>query len=86
MGCIEYYNNSFEDKVDKSAVAASYQVGWIDYAPQDILGQKFWQYKIQNAKNLQWKCKSEIHTPASDSEVQYDLTLTLINMNCLSPL
>ena len=33
--------NSLEDKVDKNAVATSYQVGWIDYALQDILGQKF---------------------------------------------
>ena len=34
-------SNSLEDKVDKSAVATSYQVGWIDYTLQDILGQKF---------------------------------------------
>ena len=31
VGCIEYYYNSLEDKVDKSAVATSYQVGWINY-------------------------------------------------------
>ena len=31
----------------------SYQVGWIDYTLQDILGQKFGQYNIQNAKTLQ---------------------------------
>ena len=50
VGCIEYWNNSFEDKVDKSAVTTSYQVGWVDYTLQDILGQKFRQYIIQNAK------------------------------------
>ena len=33
-----------------SAVAMSYHKGWIDYTLQNILGQKFWQYKIQNAK------------------------------------
>ena len=41
VGCGEYQYNSLEDKVDKSAVATSYQVGWIDYTLQDILGQKF---------------------------------------------
>ena len=29
-----------------------YRAGWIDYIFQDILGQKFWQYNIQNAKNF----------------------------------
>ena len=82
VGCIEYYYNSFEAKVDKSAVATSYQVGWIDYTLQNILGQKFWQYKIQIAKTLQWKYKSEIHRPVLDSEVHWKL----INLNCLSPL
>ena len=43
---------SLEGKVDKSAVATSYQVDWIDYTLQNILGQKFWQYKIKNAKAL----------------------------------
>ena len=41
VGCVEYYYNSLEDKVDKSAVATSYQVDWIDYTLQNILGQKF---------------------------------------------
>ena len=36
----------------KSAVARSYQVGWIDYTLQNILDQKFWQWKMQNAKTL----------------------------------
>ena len=36
-----------------SAVATSYQVGWIDYALQNILGQKFRQNKMQNVKTLQ---------------------------------
>ena len=67
--CIKYSYSSLEDKVDKSAVTTSYQVGWIDYALRDILAQKFWQYKIKNAKTLQWKSKSEIHKPALDSEV-----------------
>ena len=53
MGCTEYYYNNLEDKVDESAVATSYQVGWIYYTLQDIIGQKFWQYKIQNVKTLQ---------------------------------
>ena len=47
MGCIEYYHKSFEDNVDKSAAATSYQVGWIDYTLQNILGQKFWQQNKQ---------------------------------------
>ena len=41
MGCIEYQYNSLEDKVYKSAVATSYQLGWIDYTRQNILVQKF---------------------------------------------
>ena len=41
VGCIEYQYNSLEDKDDKSAIARFYQVGWTDYALQDILGQKF---------------------------------------------
>ena len=41
VGCIEYYYSSLEGKVDKSAVATSYQVGWIDYTLQNILGQNF---------------------------------------------
>ena len=41
VGCIEYQYNSLESKVDKSAVATSYQVGWIDYTLQNILGQEF---------------------------------------------
>ena len=41
VGCIEYQYNSLEDKVDKSAVATSYRVGWINYTLQDILDQKF---------------------------------------------
>ena len=69
MGCIEYWYNSLEEKVDKSAVTTSYQVGWVDYTLQDIFGQKFRQYKIQNAKNMKRKSKSEIHIPASDSKV-----------------
>ena len=32
--------------------ATSYQVGWTDYKFQDIPGQKFRQYHIQNAKNV----------------------------------
>ena len=55
--------------VDKSAVATSYQVVLIDYTLQDILGQNFWQYNMQNGKALQWKCESEIQRPSSDSEV-----------------
>ena len=31
VGCIKYYCNSLEDKIEKSAVATSYQVAWIDY-------------------------------------------------------
>ena len=50
VGFIEYQYNSPEDKVDKSAVATSYQVGWIDYTLQDILGQKFWQCKLKTQK------------------------------------
>ena len=41
LGCIEYWYNSLEDKIDKRAVATPYQVGWIDYTLQNILGQKF---------------------------------------------
>ena len=55
--------------VEKSAVETSYQVGWIDSTLQNILGQKFWQYNIQNAKTQPWKSESEIHRPASDPEV-----------------
>ena len=40
VGCIEYKQKSLEDNVDKSAVATTYQVGWIDYTLQNILGQK----------------------------------------------
>ena len=40
-GCIKCQYNSLDDKVDKSAVATSYQVDWIDYALQEILRQKF---------------------------------------------
>ena len=82
VDCIEYYYKSLEDKADKSAVATSYQVGWIDYALQNILGQKFRQNKMQNVKTLQWKSESEIHRPASSSEVHWKL----ISLNCLSPL
>ena len=53
VGCTKYQHNSLEDKVEKIAVATSYEVGWIDYRLQDILGQKFWQYNIQNAKALE---------------------------------
>ena len=41
LRCIKYYHNSLEDKVDKSAVATSYQVDWIGYTLQNILGHKF---------------------------------------------
>ena len=69
MGCIKYQYNSLEDKVEKIAVATSYEVGWIDYTLQDILDQKFWQYNIQNAKALQWKSNSEIHWPTESLKV-----------------
>ena len=39
VGCIEYYYNSFGDKVDKRAVPTSYQLGWIDYTLKDIFDQ-----------------------------------------------
>ena len=41
VGCTKYQHNSLEEKVEKIAVATSYEVGWIDYRLQDILGQKF---------------------------------------------
>ena len=53
VACIKYHYNSLEDKVDKSTVATSYQLGQIDYTLQNIIGQNFWQYKIQIAKILQ---------------------------------
>ena len=65
--CTEYEYNSLKNKFDKSEVTTSYQVDWIDYTLQDILGQKFWQYNTQNAKTLQRKSKAEIHRPSSDS-------------------
>ena len=40
VGCIEDYCKSLENKVDKSVVATSYQVCWIEYTLQNILGQK----------------------------------------------
>ena len=73
VGCIEYWYNSLEAKVDKSTVATFNPVGWIDYTPQNILGQKFWQYKIQNAKTLQWKSNSEIYRPKSDWKLHWKL-------------
>ena len=53
-----FTTSHLEDKVDKSAVATSYQVDWIDCTLQNMPGQKCWQYKIQNANPLQWKSKS----------------------------
>ena len=41
VGCVEYWYNSLEFKVDKTAVATSYEVRWIDYTLQNILDQKF---------------------------------------------
>ena len=82
MGCIKYQYNSLEEKVEKIAVATSYEAGWIDDTLQDIHGQKIWQYIIQNAKTLQWKSDSEIHRPASDLNVHWKL----INLHCLSPI
>ena len=38
-----------------SAISTSYQISWIDYTLQYILGQKFLQYNMQNSKTLQWK-------------------------------
>ena len=55
--------------VEKCAVATFYQVSQIDYTLQEILGHKFWQYNIQNAKILQLKSDFGIRRPASNSEV-----------------
>ena len=40
VGCIKYQHNSLEEKVEKIAVATSYEAGWIDDTLQDIHGQK----------------------------------------------
>ena len=40
VGCIKYQYNSFEEKIEKIAVATSYEAGWIDDTLQDIHGQK----------------------------------------------
>ena len=40
-GVLVQSQSSLKDKTDESAIARSYQVGWIDYTLQDILGQKF---------------------------------------------
>ena len=47
VGCIEYQYKSFEDKVDKSAVATSYQVGWIDNTLRTSL--------VRNSDNTKYK-------------------------------
>ena len=41
VGCVEYYYNcNLEVKVERSAVATFYQVGWIDYTLQVIPGSE----------------------------------------------
>ena len=45
--CIVNYYNSLANKVDRSAVATSYKVVWIDFTLQNIVGQKFSQYDIK---------------------------------------
>ena len=60
MGCIEYLYNSLEDKVDKSACATSYQVGWIDYIS---LVRNSGNIKYETQKTLQSKSESKIHRP-----------------------
>ena len=47
VGCIVNYYNSLANKVDRSAVATSCQVVWIDFTLQNIVGQKFSQYDIK---------------------------------------
>ena len=47
VGCIVNYYNSLANKVDKSAVATSYKVVWIDFTLQNMVGQKFSQYNIK---------------------------------------
>ena len=47
VGCIVNYYNSLANKVDKSAVATSYKVVWIDFTFQNMVGQKFSQYNIK---------------------------------------
>ena len=47
VGCIVNYYNSLANKVDRSAVATSCQVVWIDFTLQNIVGQKFSQYNIK---------------------------------------
>ena len=47
VGCIVNYYNSLANKVDRSAVATSCKVVWIDFTLQNIVGQKFSQYDIK---------------------------------------
>ena len=46
----KYYNVVLTSKLNRSAVATSCQVGWVNCMFQDILGQKFCQYDAQKAK------------------------------------
>ena len=66
MGCIKYQYNSLEEKVEKIAVATSYEAGWIDDTLQDIYGQKIWHiiYKMQKTcnENPILKCTDQLQT------------------------
>ena len=46
MGGIKYQYNSLEEKVEKIAVASSYEASWIDDTLQDIHGREIWQCNI----------------------------------------
>ena len=55
--------------MNRSVVVTSYQLGWIKCRFQNILGQKRWQYNVQNWEIVKWKFDSEIYRPATDTKV-----------------